>query len=327
MNTTKLLRCVAIGSLLALPAMLAAKGGGPLDGILSERNMVVSARIFEAAEPGWIELRDPVRLHGNETLVDRMRLPAAVVAQLSPARRYLLVYTRWERAGKPEQYRVDRRGAEVINLAGVGWLIFPAGEPLRTLLSGDADGWPDQPRRVVSLLAPLLDSLAPARTRALLAPMLLFNPRLREVVDEDTRRVLRGWAGDPRTADETRVQLLTSAAVIASDEIVADEWRLAVCRAVVAQPALDMPLGHSRWGLIRTCVAAIGADGDVDTDWQRVETLLGAANHFVAETAARALLRWRPARAMQAVRARLDGDLLAPETRHMLHRLAANGAD
>ena len=327
MNITNLLRYVAIAGLLWLPAMLAAKGGGPLDRILSERNMIVAGQITEAAETGWIELRNPRRLHGSEEIVARMRLPVAVTAQLSPTQRYLLVYTRWERAGKPEQYRLDRRGAEVVNLAGVGWLIFPSSESLRHLLSGNADGWPDQPQRVVSSLAPLLDRESPSRTRAMLAPMLLFNPQLRDVLVEDTKRVLRAWARDPRTGDETRVQLLNSAAVIASGDIDSQAWRLATCRPVVAQPALDMPLGHPRWGLVRTCAGVLGREGDAASDWPAMEALLVATNHFVAETAAQALLRWTPARARQAIGSRLDGDLLAPETRNTLRRLIANGAD
>lgn len=327
MTNTNLLRCTALCLVLWMPAMLAAKGGGPLDKVLSERNMVVSAGIAEAAEAGWIELLNPRRVHGNEELVSRIRLPAAVLARLSPRQRYLLVYTRWERAGKPEQYQIDPRGAEVVNLAGVGWLIFPSGEPLETLLAGPAERWSDQPQRVLPLLKPLLDVAAPSRTRALVAPMLLFDPNLRDLLDKDTKRILRAWARDPRTGDETRVQLLHSAPVIASGAAGPRAWRLATCRAVVAQPALDLPLGHPRWGLLRACAGMIGSAGEADTDWPALQALLGAANHFVAETAATALLRWAPARAQQAMRARLAGDFIAAETRKTLRRLAENRTD
>ena len=326
-NITNLLRCTAIWSLVWLPAMLAAKGGGPLDDILSERNMVVSAEIAEAADTGWVQLKNPRRLHGNEEIVARMRLPAGVVAQLSSRQRYLLVYTRWERAGKPEQYRIDPLGAEVVNLGGVGWLIFPSGEPLRTLLSGQAEGWPDQPQRILPSLAPLLDDRAFERARALLTPMLLFNPQLRDSLDEDKKRVLRAWASDPRTGDETRVQLLQAAESIIPGADQPQAWRLSTCRAVAAQPALDMRLDHPRWGLIRTCVAVIGSGGEAVSDWPVVEALLGAANHFVAETAAQALLRWAPARAERSIRTRLASDWMAPETRKILRRQIAIGAD
>lgn len=313
----------AMLTMLLTPILVHAKGQGPLEQIFNDLNMIITTRIATDSESNWVELNNAGVLWGKEDLEERVRLPASVAARMDKNQVYIVVYTRWSRGSRPEEHRLDPQGPKIINQAGVGWLIFPFSDRMKTLLTGQAPGWPNESSRFAEFLKPLVVTQQSPRVRALVAAELLFGLAGMTDLPAEYHSALVAWVGDPLTPDETRTLILNAAPAAPDEQGSKNKWRLDICRDVILQPPLRMEVGNPHWGLLRTCVDIVARSGTAARDWNRLERFLAGEHHAVAETALRGLEHWDRERALGAAEQVLKHMMVPPEVRRILTRFAA----
>jgi hypothetical protein len=314
------LSILLVGATLIAPSAQAAEGmEPPLELMYAKQNMLVAGKLLEIKPSGRLVFSFGELLSGQSPPPEQIdvSVPGQTLQQVKIGRPYVFAYSLYKQdPERPEQLRVNPRGAVMLFALGIEPALFDDSRQLRSILKASQGKGESAERRLWKDLMKALTSKSPA-LRNLAANQIAMDPELRELAGKRDQKAFKRLVLDQNTLPSARIALLVGSQ--RNPDELGDWWPDAARQILATTPVGGYASGTGDPGaLVLSAFSMLEATGQ-ELPTELVSRWVESDTPLASERALLALRRSNPSSERAAIRDALANQKLPEQTRKFLN--------